>query len=196
MKTIFIDTETTGTDVSKHGLIQLAAIVPAEPEDQSVPYTFNLPVRTFPQDTIEDEALKVSGITREEIEHKHFPPVEAYQMFTHFLSSFIDKFDRSDKFQVIAYNAGFDMDFLRAFFLKNGDKYFGSFFYWKPIDVPGLICFYDEINGNPIPTGTAKLVDQLARFDLEIPENLHDALADVRATMALYEKIKGLIRNS
>lgn len=191
MKTIFIDTETTGTDPSKHGLIQLAAMIPTL--EQSVPYTFNLPVRPFHGDEIEDKALEVSGITKEDIDRKHFPPEQSYKLFIEYLSSHVDKYDRADKFQVIAYNADFDMDFLRAFFEKNGDQYFGSFFYWKPIDVAALICFYDEIAGNPIPTGYAKLVDQLKRFEIEIPENLHDALVDVQATMALYKTIKELI---
>lgn len=195
MKTIYIDTETTGTDPTRHGLIQIAALIPARDEDRSVPYTFNLPVRPFTDDVIEDQALQVTGITKADLEKKHFPPGEAYRMFIEFLSVHVDRYDRADKLQVIAYNADFDMDFIRAFFQKNGDPYFGSYFYWKAIDVPGLICFYDEIMGNPIPTGSAKLADNLMRFGLDVPDDLHDALVDIQATMQLYEKVKGLICN-
>lgn len=182
-KTIWIDTETTGTDPAKHGLIQMAMMVEIDNQiiDQHV---FN--IAPFEEDVIEDEALKVNGITREQL--AEYPaPHTAYADMKALLTKHIDQYDRMDKFIVAGYNTQFDLNFLRAFWAKLGDKYFGSFFYHKPIDVDAIVVLINRLKGE-LPQ-YAKLVDALGRFGIEPPEGLHDAMTDIVYTRKLYGKV-------
>lgn len=61
-KLIFIDTETTGFDVKKNAMIQLAAILEVDGEECS---RIDLRVRPFEGAVIEESALKVNGTTPE-----------------------------------------------------------------------------------------------------------------------------------
>jgi len=55
----------------------------------------------------------------------------------------VDKFDKKDKLHLAGYNiGGFDIPFLRTFFLQNNDKYFGSWFWSDSLDVMVLASLY------------------------------------------------------
>ena len=66
-----------------------------------------------------------------------------YGQFTAILNKYVDKYNKQDKFFLAGYNnASFDNQFLRAWFLQNGDKYFGSYFWSNSIDVMVLATPY------------------------------------------------------
>lgn len=181
-KTIWIDTETTGTDPNKHGLIQIALIVEIGNEIKEKA-SFN--IRPFDSDEIEDEALQVNGITRDDLESYPLPD-EIFREIMVLIGKYIDPYDRMDKFIVAGYNTQFDLDFLRAFWAKMNHKYFGSYFYHKPIDVDAIIVLINRVKGE-LPR-YAKLVDALRRFGIEPPADLHDAMTDIVYTRKLYGK--------
>ena len=63
-KILWVDTETTGTDPGKNGIIQLAGVLEINGHEIS---SFDLKIRPFAEDVIEDTALAVNGFTREEL---------------------------------------------------------------------------------------------------------------------------------
>lgn len=188
-KTIWIDTETTGTDPSKHAVIQIAMMTEINGKimDKEV---FN--IRPFDGDSIEDKALEVNGITREELD-KYPLPGETFPKIIALLNKHIDQYDRLDKFIVAGYNTQFDLDFLRALWEKMGHKYFGSYFYHKPIDVDAIVVLINRLKGE-LPR-YAKLIDALKRFGIDPPEDLHDALTDIVYTRKLYASVMVVLRD-
>src|SRR5690606_38190128 len=78
-------------------------------------------VRPNPAATIEDEALEITGKTREEIEG--YPDMKlVYIQISEILSKYVDKYKKTDKFHLLGFNnASFDNQFFRAFFTQNGD---------------------------------------------------------------------------
>ena len=137
-KLLFIDVETTGTDPMRHGLTQISGCVQIGDE---VVESFDYYVRPYPQDVIEDAALDVTGIDRRQLlapDHPDFMAVPGqdfedphfiYAGLVVMLGKYVNKYDKSDKFHFVGYNAhSFDMPFMRRFWEKNSDKFFGSWF--------------------------------------------------------------------
>ena len=137
-KILFFDLETTGTNPAKHGIHQISGKVVI---DGVVKEELNIHVQPNPQAIIEDEALQVAGVTREEIA-TYVPFNVGYGQFVSIIEKYVDRYDKSDKFFLAGYNvAAFDTPFLRGFFLQNGDKYFGSYFWSSTIDVMVLAIY-------------------------------------------------------
>jgi DNA polymerase-3 subunit epsilon len=136
-KIMFIDVETTGTDYRKNAMIQLAGIITIDGIEQE---SFDFKIKPFENKEIVDEALVVTGTTRE-ILNTYEEPIIIFKKLTDILNRYIDKFNREDKFHLVGYNCELDDDFLRQFFLDNKDPYFGSWFYFPPIDVCNLIAY-------------------------------------------------------
>jgi len=183
-KLCFIDTETTGLNPKSNGLIQLAGSIEI---DHEVKENFNWFVKPLPSDIVEDKALEVNGITREQM--AGFPGArEIYNRFTLLLSKYVDKFEKSDKFQFIAYNARFDYDFMRAWFEKLGDKYFGSWFFFPPIDVMNLAA--TSLYKSRGEMKNFKLLTVAEHVGIETSEEeAHDAMYDINLTKELYRRI-------
>src|SRR3990167_10551452 len=139
-KLCFFDVETTRTDPRLNGIIQIAGMTCTLNDGKlEEGESFNLRVRPHLADTIEDAALEVNGVTREMLAGEEYrDPKEVHRWLEKIFGRHVDKFDRADKFFFVGYNARFDYDFLRAFFEKCGDKYFGSFFHFPPVDVMNM----------------------------------------------------------
>lgn len=173
-KILYFDVETTGLDPVKNAIIQIVVI------DGKVADEFEFKVAPFPDDEISQEALDVHGYSADEI--KEFdPPGVVYLQLLNLFSRFVDKYDKFDKMTPAGYNVRFDMDFLKNFFLKNGDVYFGSWLNWKMIDPLPILHFIDFAGGISLPD--YKLATVCAHFGIEI--QAHDALSDIRATRQL-----------
>jgi DNA polymerase III subunit epsilon len=189
MKNVFIDLETTGLNAYKNGVHQIAVLY----EDTALQgtedgiYCDGLVIRCqpFPEDEIVDKALEVGGVTREDLEGFMLPE-EAFAQFTAFLCKYINSFNKADKAFFYAYNAKFVEEFLRAWFTKNKNRYFGSCF-WTPIeDVMGLV-------GEKLKPVRHQMKDfkqgTVARqIGLEVDEEaLHDAMYDVHLARQIYQ---------
>ncbi len=134
IKLLFLDVETTGIPCPESGLIQLSGIIEIDGELRE---TFDFRMKPFPGDLVSDEALTVNRVTRDEL--ANYPePESAFTAFVKLLGRYVDPFDRSDKFHLVAYNASFDLQHLRSWFIKNGNEFFGSFFWHPSVDVMGL----------------------------------------------------------
>lgn len=184
MKLCFIDTESTGIDPKKHALIQIAGIILIDGVECS---TFNFHSAPFEADEIEDSALEINGITREQLASFEKPRV-VHNLFQKVLEQNCNKFDKKDKYFFVGYNARFDADFVRSWFEKCGDQYFGSWFWFPAIDVMNLalVKLLDKRPTMP----NFKLSTVAAEFGLKPEGDLHDALTDIRLTVRLFDKVK------
>ena len=180
-KICYVDTETTGTDPDKHGIIQIAMIIEI---DGTVVVDREWLVRPHPEVKADLEALAINGRTIAEI--KSFP--DANQVFgdiQKFLGGFVDQFDRTDKLTPAGYNVKFDLDFLQSFWARCGDdKYFGSWFNWDAVD-PLPLLRYLKFAGLLPPLQNLKLATVCDHFGVKLGEDAHDALADIKATREL-----------
>ena len=186
MKLFFFDLETTGTNPGKHGIHQISGKIVI---DGIVNETFDFKVQPNPKALIDDKALEVGGVTKEQI--LAYPPMgDVYHQLVGMLGKYVDKYDRKDKFFLAGYNnAAFDNSFFRGFFLQNGDDYFGSWFWSNSIDVMVLASQYlldrrAEMENFKLST-VAKFLGIMVEDD-----HLHDAQYDIDLTKAVYDIVK------
>lgn len=186
MKAIFYDLETTGVKFWKNSIHQLSGIIEI---DGKVEKTFNIKMQPYPDAIIEDEALAIGGITRDDLK-TYIPFGNAYREFVKEITPFVDKFDKKDKFHLIGYNnASFDNQFLRAFFVQNKDNYFGSWFWSDSIDVMVLASNYLKYKRSELEN--FKLATVAKFLGIEVDERqTHDALYDIQLTKSIYEIVK------
>ena len=134
--------------------------------------------------------MRVCRVTREQIQA--YPPMrEVYERFVAMLSKYVDKYDRQDKFFLVGYNnASFDNQFLKAFFVQNGDDYFYSWFWVNSIDVMVLATRHLMRQRHEMPDFKQETVAKALGIPIEA-EKLHDASYDIRLTRAIYERVAG-----
>lgn len=185
MKLLFYDIETTGTNFWQHGIHQISGILEIDGE---IKETFDIKVQPNPACKIEQEALNVCSVTLEQIQA--YPKMgEVYKGFWQMLEKYCDKSNKTDKIWLVGYNnAAFDNQFLRAWFVQNGDKYFGTWFWSSPIDVFILAAQKLMSVRHEMPNFQLKTVCEKMGIVVE-EQKLHDAVYDVYLTRELYIKV-------
>lgn len=184
VKQIFLDLETTGVNSWENGLIEIGAIIDYDAYYEEI--SFHL--QPFAEDVITEEALKVTGLTKEEILKFESPDI-VFKKFKKLLGQHVDKYDRSDKFFFIGYNATFDAQFLRMFFRKNNDKYYGSWFFNPIIDVMTLAGFVLMKERKHLPN--FRLTTVANYLGIEVDESkAHGALYDTQLTRQVFYEVK------
>ena len=193
LKFCFIDTETTGTDAKKNGIIQIAGEIIFLDETKMLELSsmanFNYSIKPFETDIIEDQALEVNGITKDQINNFSEPKL-TYNQFVGVLSGCCDRYNKQDKLFFVGYNARFDYDFMRAWFEKNGDKYFGSWFFFPPIDVMNIAIFNFIKERHLLPN--FKLATVANHLGITVEGNFHDAMKDILVTKQIFLKYLGM----
>ena len=184
MKQIFIDVETTGLNPEKSGLTQVAGAIVI---DGKVEESFNYFIKPPKGKLCDKKALEVTGMTREKI-NVFLPFVQQYDTFHRMLLRFVEKYDKTDKFHFLAYNSPFDSQFIRQWFLDQGDKYYGSMF-WTP-DICVMRMAMEYIGDDRDLFKNFKLETVCNELGIKPKGKLHDALVDIELTMALYNHIK------
>ena len=160
MKLCFVDLETTGVDPKVNGVVQISGVVLANGREEG----FDWECRPFEGDKVDAEALRVNGVTAEALAGREDPKVVHLKLLS-LLARHCDKYAKKDKMWFVGYNANFDYQFLREWFLRCGDKYFGSWFFHPPLDVMTLA-------GVEVDT-----------------ECLHNAVYDIGLTRKVWEKL-------
>lgn len=183
MKIFFCDTETTGTNPLIHSIHQLAGMLII---DDVIVEKVDYKVRPHPDAKIDEEALKVSGVTKEQI--LAYPDIETvHKQFTDMLGKYIRKFDKTDKAYFAGYNTHFDNDFVRQLFDDVGDKYFGSWFWSDRIEVMSLASLM--LQHKRASLVNFKLMTVANALGLVIDETrAHDALYDIEVTKWIYDE--------
>ncbi len=186
MKTIFFDTETSGTDDKKNGILQLAGEIEL---DGNVFENFDYKMKPFPDQIIEDSALESNGFTRKQIEG-FADPFDCSVQFIRMLNKYVDRFDKSDKFTLVGYNSRFDDGFLREWFINCHEKYYGAYFHWPAIDVSNMVAVkYRKVRSH-FPNFKLMTVAKILKIDVD-ESKAHDAVYDTAVTKAIYQKCLG-----
>lgn len=188
MKMFWLDTETTGTDPIKNGIIQIAYIIYIDGQKKE---KFNLTCNVFPKDEIEQGALDVNKITREQIA-KYPEPSVVYNVLVNTFNKYINKYDKQDKFFVGGCNTKFDVEFLYNFFKKNGDNFFFSYIHPSHFDVLNLAMMVEMKCKKRIFKPNYKLGTICKCMGIKL-ENAHDAMADIVATREVAIKMWNII---
>jgi DNA polymerase-3 subunit epsilon len=187
MKTIFFDVETSGPDDKVNGILQLAGTVECDglPE-----YKFNYFMKPFDDQAVEISALEANGITLSQIV-SFADPFDCYVQFTRMLAKYVDRFEKSDKFTLVGYNSRFDDGFLREWFRRCHDKYYGSYFHWPSIDVSNMVAVkYRQVRSQ---FSNFKLMTVAKHLKIDVDESkAHDAVYDTMITRAVYLKCLGV----
>lgn len=193
-KLFFYDLETTGTNPGRHGIHQISGEIVIDGKSLE---TFDFKVQPNPKAQIEDAALEVGDVTREQI--MAYPPMgQVYTQLVAMLGKYVNKFDKTDKFHLVGYNnRGFDDNFFRGFFLQNGDNFFGSWFWADSIDVLVLASTFLADRRAELPNFRLATVADFLGIDTTAGK-LHDASFDIFVTKAVFDFImsKFIIRGA
>lgn len=196
-KILWFDTETTGLDPNRNGLIQLATLMDIDGESidacclefqpfqkDYIDLDDKTPNQWFTYDLGSNETLPVVNITAQTL---FSYPLPSTAKINAFLQKHISKFDKHDKAYIGGYNVPFDRAFLSKFYEKCGDKYLGSYINWKQIDVLSMLYLAD-FHGK-IRLENYKLKTACEYFGIEL--EAHNPMSDIKATREIFYKLEG-----
>lgn len=201
-KIVFIDVETTGVNPERNGLTQISGCVQIGEE---VKESFDYFVRPYPQDAIEMAALEVTGMDRRQFlppdhpDHLAVPgqlfedPKDIYVRLATMFSKYASQYDKADKFQFVGYNAhSFDMPFMRRFWEKNGDRFFGSWFWYPCLDV--MLVWAQILQEERADLSNFKLATVARHCGIDVDDTrLHDSQYDIELTRELWLSAKEIV---
>lgn len=190
IKQLFFDLETTGVDLNIHAIHQMSGAIVIDGETKE---TFDFKIRPFDGAIIDDAAMTVGGVTAELLA-TYDGPMDVYIRLIRMLNKYCDKFNRQDKLFLAGYNvASFDGPFLRKFFERCGDVYFGSWFWSVPLDV--IVLAQEHLKHVRHTMKDFKLNTVAEKLGIAVdPSKLHDALYDIELTLAVYNVIIGVTK--
>lgn len=185
MKIIFIDTETTGLSSKIHDIIQIAGLVT---EDGKILDEFNFKCQPVNWKSISKQALQINNTSIDDLKKYEMPQAT----FIHFLKVLEKHFD-GDKFIIAGQNIkSFDWRFVVAFWDKHKRYADPDFQYYfdetKSLDLLDLSRPLKKHGVLDVPN--VKLGTIVEALDIKVDGELHDALADIKATQ---ESFYGLV---
>ena len=180
----FLDVETCGLNPKKNSIIQIASIFT---DNDRYTREFEAFVAPIPGSEVDQKALEINEIKENEL-WGFAPAVQVLRDLKSVLKDYLNPYDKKDKFTLVGYNVRFDDDFMREWFARLSDKWYGSWRFFPPIDVMNLAAEYLKEDREELPDFTLKTV--AARLGITVEkERLHDALYDVELTRAMYRKL-------
>lgn len=183
MKCLYLDLETTGLDAKKCSIVQLGITIEI---DNEVKHNLCIYVKPFDGCVIEPGVEAVhSLIPKAQSSGQTYK--EVYTNLIKLMKEYVDKYNKKDKFFLIGYNVGFDDGFMREMWRRNRDVYYGSWFWWPPLDVAVLACQY--LKGERHRIENCKLSTLAAYLNIERQGGAHDALSDIHLTREIYKRV-------
>lgn len=190
MKFLFFDLETTGFGFDKCAIIQLGGIMVDVDENFNMKPLDGINLKMCPSygKMIDQRSLEINGYTIEELS-TYQTQEEGFKKFIKFLDDHVDRYNKTQKVKLCGYNSlHFDQDFLRQWFIDNGNKFYGAYFWSDSIDVLSEASRY-LTNYRPAMLNF-KLGTVAKTLGIETKEDeLHDGLYDVKITFKIFNKI-------
>lgn len=182
-KILWLDLETTGTNENMHGIVEIACILEVNGKEVDSFHTYVQPVEGTQYDAI---AMEVNRHAISDL--LEFPPdAEVFQRFLARCNEWVDRFNKRDKMIIAGFNCEFDMRHLEAFFLRNGEKWFGSYFWRDVIDLRNIATWIlrdhrpDMINGK-LMTVADQILTKSQMLEALGGGEAHGADVDIRVT--------------
>lgn len=190
MTQIFLDTETTGVDHLNDSIVQLSCVVRVDGKETERHDWFMKPYKRNP---MAPEATAVSGYTQEMVDG--FPDntialKEFREMLDRYnLGSFIPGTGLKNKAFVVGYNVDFDIQMIHQWFEAN--SYYDLWYkIWSPpIDVMQFAALPFSLKGIRLHMKNFKLITLYKTIYEEDFPNAHNSMADVLATMRIYDSL-------
>lgn len=148
-----------------------------------------LSIQPHSYENVQAGALAVNGLTMEDLKGFMLPS-KAHTKLTEFMDKYVDKYNKEDKFTPAGYNVQFDVGFLRDFFKKCGDKYYGSYFDYHAIDPMQLAQMITRMGYFGVMN--FKLVTVCKHFGISL--DAHIAMEDIKATREVLLKLIDLLK--
>ena len=187
MKLLYLDTETTGLDPVKNGIHQISGIIEI---DGKVVEEFDIKFRPIEKrELVSPEALKVSGLSVEDLRARTVSSFEAYGQLVKIFDKYIDRYKKTDKFNMVGQNTKFDYDFLAEWFRKHGNQYLYAYIFYHLIDIISTTAVF-KLAGK-MDVSDMKLATVAKFFGIEL--KAHDAQNDIRATREIFKRYLKLI---
>ncbi len=186
IKIFAFDVETTGVDSNRNCIHQISFKLVV---DGAIKEAGTRNVRPHPKAVIEDEALKISGVTREILDSYTMSQKDLYDELVLMLGKYCDKFSKTDKIYLAGFNnAKFDDLFLRKLWDMNGDQYFNSWFWSNSLDAMILATPYLAYDRPAM--ANFKLATVAAACGVYVDEKmLHDAEYDIHLTLEILKTV-------
>jgi len=183
---LFIDVETTGINHKIHGIHQLSGCIEINSE---VVEEFNYRIKPFIGCIIDEESLKISHTTIEEL--KTFQSeFEVFMEFSILLKRYVNQFKKDDKFFVVGYNVQFDIDFIEALFIRNNNYFLYSLIWADPLDVRVLAIDKLRFIRHELEDFKLKTVVKVILGESYLDESkLHNAEYDIYLTYEVFQKL-------
>jgi DNA polymerase III alpha subunit (gram-positive type) len=182
-KLCFIDVETTGIDRNVHNIFQISARI-TSPDASEVLSSFDSTFRPLTLQ-VQADALDQHGYSLDDLASLPTSSSTAYSEFVAWLSEHVNRYDKSDKLHFVAYNAKFDAEFVRSWFEKHDDAYFGSYFWNPPICVMMGAAWFTKRVRSALPNFKLSTLCQCAELGWDEAQ-AHDASYDIDKTIELY----------
>jgi len=186
-KHFFLDVETTGLDPNANEIFQISGII--TDQQLNVLEECDWRFRPLSLENVEPDALTKTGMTLESLGGLPLSAKEVYGNLIEMLSRHCDRFNKLDKLHFVAYNAKFDSDFIRRFFEKNGDQYYGSWFWNPAICAMQATAWMTMRVRGALPNFKLGTVCACAGLEWD-EEKAHDASYDVHKTLELYQYLR------
>ena len=187
MRFLWLDTETTGLEVTDSSIFELGLILVENGQAICERCFFLNPL----SDTIKyhEEAGKVHGYSEQDIrsfptEKEQMPKI--IEFFNNAVNLFKNDGSRREKLIVAGYNVGFDIKHLKELLKRNNYNYDDYF-------LPNTADVYEQVKRAGIQKALPYLPDRklttvAKHLGVEL-ENAHDALADIKATRSVAQKL-------
>ncbi|MDX1699386.1 MAG: 3'-5' exonuclease [Melioribacteraceae bacterium] len=188
MKIIYLDTETGGPDPHDCALLQLSAAIEIDWEIKEKLDYYIIPYGDDPP--ITQEAIDKHGITPEIIQqnpdNRFLNPNFVFANLKHKLETYVNPYDKTDKFFAVGYNIlTFDDIVLRKFWKRNNDEYYGSWFWWPPIDMMAIGA--DILMNRRLQIANYQLDTIAKELGVKVDTNqLHNAMYDVQVVREMF----------
>jgi DNA polymerase-3 subunit epsilon len=179
-KLLILDVETTGLSHFKDSIVEIAAYYYENNKKKKI---FNMSCKPKKGSSVEPGSI-AAGI----VPYTNMSYEELYWKFIEFLDSIVNKFDKEDKLILTAYNSAFDEKFIRQFFKDNNNKFYGSYFKTKSLDVLHLAHMHMIVNN--IKYDKLNLKSTCENLKVKVDEDkTHRALYDVNLTQQVLAKV-------